>query len=174
MKAAGHNVVKVQIINDRGIHICKSMVAWLKFGAGETPDSSGVKGDKLVGKYYVEFNKAYKEEVLEHGEENAPILSEAREMLHKWESGDSEVRELWKKMNGWVYNGFDSTYQEIGVDFDKLYYESDTYLKGKEQVEKGLKSGAFKQREDGSVWVDLNDRGLDEKLLIRRMELLYT
>ena len=167
LKAAGHNVVKVQIINDRGIHICKSMVAWLKFGQGETPDSSGLKGDKLVGKYYVAFDKVYKEEVLEHGKDKAPILLEAREMLHKWEIGDSEVRELWSKMNSWVYDGFDSTYREMGVDFDKLYYESDTYLIGKEQVEKGLKSGVFNQREDESVWVDLADKGLDEKLLLR-------
>ena len=168
LKAAGHNVVKVQIINDRGIHICKSMVAWLKFGEGETPESSGLKGDKLVGKYYVAFDKAYKAEVSEHGEDNAPILLEAREMLHKWENGDSEVRELWSKMNGWVYDGFDATYREMGVDFDKLYYESDTYLIGKDQVSKGLESGAFNQREDGSVWVDLTDRGLDEKLLLRK------
>ena len=168
LKAAGHNVVKVQIINDRGIHICKSMVAWLKFGEGETPESSGLKGDKLVGKYYVAFDKAYKAEVAEHGEDNTPILLEAREMLHKWENGDSEVRELWSKMNGWVYDGFDATYREMGVDFDKLYYESDTYLIGKDQVSKGLKSGAFNQRQDGSVWVDLTDRGLDEKLLLRK------
>lgn len=168
LKAAGHNVVKVQIINDRGIHICKSMVAWLKFGEGETPESSGLKGDKLVGKYYVAFDKAYKAEVAEHGEDNTPILLEAREMLHKWENGDSEVRELWSKMNGWVYDGFDATYREMGVDFDKLYYESDTYLIGKDQVSKGLESGAFNQREDGSVWVDLTDRGLDEKLLLRK------
>ena len=168
LKAAGHSVVKVQIINDRGIHICKSMVAWLKFGNGETPESSGLKGDKLVGKYYVAFDKAYKAEIAEHGEDDAPILLEAREMLHKWEAGDSEVRALWSKMNGWVYDGFDATYTEMGVDFNKLYYESDTYLIGKEQVEKGLASGTFNRREDGSVWVDLTDRGLDEKLLLRK------
>lgn len=168
LKAAGHNVVKVQIINDRGIHICKSMVAWLKFGEGETPESSGLKGDKLVGKYYVAFDKAYKEECKTHSEDEAPILLEAREMLHKWENGDAEVRELWAKMNSWVYDGFNATYKEMGVDFDKLYYESDTYLIGKEQVEKGLSSGIFNQREDGSVWIDLSDRGLDEKLLLRK------
>ena len=167
LKAAGHDVVKVQIINDRGIHICKSMVAWLKFGQGETPESSGLKGDKLVGKYYVAFDKAYKSEIPDHGEENAPILLEAREMLHKWEKGDSEVRELWAQMNGWVYDGFEATYREMGVDFDKLYYESNTYLIGKEQVEKGLSARVFNQREDGSIWVDLTDRGLDEKLLLR-------
>ncbi|MAO45822.1 MAG: arginine--tRNA ligase [Crocinitomicaceae bacterium] len=168
LKAAGHSVVKVQIINDRGIHICKSMVAWIKFGNGETPESSGLKGDKLVGKYYVAFDKAYKAEIAEHGENSAPILLEAREMLHKWEAGDSEVRALWSKMNGWVYDGFDATYTEMGVDFNKLYYESDTYLIGKVQVEKGVSSGAFKKREDGSVWVDLTDSGLDEKLLLRK------
>ena len=167
LKAAGHDVVKVQIINDRGIHICKSMVAWLKFGEGETPQSSGMKGDKLVGKYYVAFDKAYKSQIKEHGEDGAPILIEAREMLHKWENGDEEVRELWAKMNGWVYEGFDATYKEMGVDFDKLYYESNTYLIGKSQVEKGLSDGVFNQREDGSIWVDLTDRGLDEKLLLR-------
>ena len=167
LKAAGHDVVKVQIINDRGIHICKSMVAWLKFGEGETPQSSGMKGDKLVGKYYVAFDKAYKSQIKKHGEDGAPILIEAREMLHKWENGDEEVRELWAKMNGWVYEGFDATYKEMGVDFDKLYYESNTYLIGKSQVEKGLSDGVFNQREDGSIWVDLTDRGLDEKLLLR-------
>jgi len=167
LKAAGHDVVKVQIINDRGIHICKSMVAWLKYGEGETPQSSGMKGDKLVGKYYVAFDKAYKSQIEEHGEDGAPILLEAREMLHKWENGDEEVRELWAKMNGWVYEGFDATYKEMGVDFDKLYYESNTYLIGKSQVENGLSDGVFNQREDGSIWVDLTDRGLDEKLLLR-------
>lgn len=168
LKAAGHSVVKVQIINDRGIHICKSMVAWQKFGEGETPESSGLKGDKLVGKYYVAFDKAYKEECKTHSEDEAPILLEAREMLHKWENGDAEIRELWATMNGWVYDGFEATYKEMGVDFDKLYYESDTYLIGKEQVEKGLNAGIFNKREDGSVWVDLSDRGLDEKLLLRK------
>ena len=152
LKAAGHEVVKVQIINDRGIHICKSMVAWLKFGEGETPQSSGMKGDKLVGKYYVAFDKAYKSQIEEHGEDGAPILLEAREMLHKWENGDEEVRDLWAKMNGWVYEGFDATYKEMGVDFDKLYYESNTYLIGKSQVEKGLSDGVFNQREDGSIY----------------------
>lgn len=168
LKAAGHDVVKVQIINDRGIHICKSMVAWQKFSGGETPASSGLKGDKLVGKYYVAFDKAYKEECKTHAEDESPILLEAREMLHKWENGDEDVRELWSKMNGWVYEGFESTYREMGVDFDKLYYESNTYLVGKEQVENGLNSGAFNKRADGSVWVDLSDRGLDEKLLLRK------
>lgn len=167
LKAAGHDVVKVQIINDRGIHICKSIVAWLKFGEGETPQSSGMKGDKLVGKYYVAFDKAYKSQIEEHGEDGAPILLEAREMLHKWENGDDEIRELWAKMNGWVYEGFDATYKEMGVDFDKLYYESNTYLIGKSLVEKGLSDGVFNQRVDGSIWVDLTDRGLDEKLLLR-------
>lgn len=168
LKAAGHDVVKVQIINDRGIHICKSMVAWQKFGEGETPESSGLKGDKLVGKYYVAFDKAYKEECKTYSEDEAPILLEAREMLHKWENDDKDVRELWAKMNGWVYDGFGATYEEMGVDFDKLYYESNTYLIGKEQVEKGLAKGIFNKREDGSIWVDLSDRGLDEKLLLRK------
>ena len=167
LKAAGHDVVRVQIINDRGIHICKSMVAWQKFGNGETPATSGLKGDKLVGKYYVAFDKAYKSEIEEYGEDDAPILLEAREMLNKWENGDAEVRELWSQMNGWVYEGFEATYHEMGVNFDKLYYESNTYLIGKSQVEKGLSLGIFNQRDDGSIWVDLTDRGLDEKILLR-------
>ncbi len=173
---AGHDVKKVQIINDRGIHICKSMLAWKKFGNEETPESSGLKGDKLVGKYYVEFDKYYKEEVeqlVESGyekkraEKEAPILKEAQEMLKKWEQGDAEVNALWKKMNNWVYKGFDSTYDLIGVDFDQLYYESETYLKGKDIVLQGLEKGIFRKKEDGSVWVDLSDEGLDEKLLLR-------
>jgi arginyl-tRNA synthetase len=177
LKAAGHDVVKVQIINDRGIHICKSMIAWKLFGNGETPTSTGEKGDKLVGRYYVTFDKAFKKEVAdliasgkdeETAKTEAPILLAARDLLHKWEAEDSEVRELWSMMNGWVYDGFDYTYKEMGVDFDKLYYESDTYLIGKAQVEKGLASGAFTQRDDSSIWVDLTDVGLDEKLLLRK------
>lgn len=176
LEAAGHEVIKVQIINDRGVHICKSMLAWQLFGNGETPQSSGLKGDKLVGKYYVAFDKAYKEEVKnlvaqgieeEAAKRDAPILQAARQMLLKWESRDAEVVELWKTMNGWVYEGFDTTYQEMGVSFDKLYFESDTYLVGKEEVLRGVKSGVFSQREDGSVWVDLTADGLDEKLLLR-------
>jgi len=177
LKAAGHDVVKVQIINDRGIHICKSMIAWKLFGNGETPTSTGEKGDKLVGRYYVLFDKQYKAEVKElmasgadkdTAEAQAPILLAARDLLHKWESEDPEVRALWSTMNGWVYDGFDYTYGEMGVDFDKLYYESDTYLTGKSQVESGLASGAFTQRDDNSIWVDLSDVGLDEKLLLRK------
>ncbi|QNL20690.1 arginine--tRNA ligase [Hyphobacterium sp. CCMP332] len=176
LKFAGNKVKKVQIINDRGIHICKSMLAWKKFGKGETPESSGLKGDKLVGKYYVEYDKKYKAEVeklIESGyektraEKEAPILKEAQEMLKKWEKGDEEVNELWKKMNSWVYKGFDSTYDLIGVDFDQLYYESETYLKGRDIVMQGLEKGIFRKKEDGSVWVDLSDEGLDEKLLLR-------
>lgn len=176
LKFAGHQVKKVQIINDRGIHICKSMLAWEKFGNGETPESSGLKGDKLVGKYYVEFDKKYKAEVeklIESGyektkaEKEAPLLKEAQEMLRKWEEGNEEVNALWKKMNSWVYKGFDSTYDLIGVDFDQLYYESETYLKGRDIVLQGLEKGIFRKKEDGSVWVDLSDEGLDEKLLLR-------
>ena len=177
LEAAGHEVIKVQIINDRGIHICKSMVAWQKFGNGETPESTGLKGDKLVGNYYVAFDRAYKEEVAtlvaggqteEDAKKSAPILLEAQAMLHKWEQGDEEVVALWKTMNGWVYEGFDQTYTEMGVDFDKLYYESDTYLLGKDQVEAGLEKGVFFRKEDGSTWIDLSDEGLDEKLLLRK------
>ena len=177
LKAAGHDVVKVQIINDRGIHICKSMIAWKLFGNGETPTSTGEKGDKLVGRYYVLFNHHYKAEVKEliasgadkeTAESQAPILLAARDLLHKWESEDHEAKALWSTMNGWVYEGFDYTYREMGVDFDKLYYESDTYLTGKSQVEAGLASGAFTQRDDNSIWVDLSDVGLDEKLLLRK------
>ncbi len=174
--ALGFDVKKVQIINDRGIHICKSMVAWLKFGNGETPESSGLKGDKLVGKYYVEFDKAYKAEIedlvskgtaKEEAEKMAPILLEAQDLLRKWEAKDEETYTLWQKMNGWVYDGFDATYEQMGVTFDKLYYESDTYLLGKDQVQEGLKAGKFFEKEDGSVWIDLTDEGLDEKIVQR-------
>lgn len=177
LKANGHEVQKVQVINDRGIHICKSMLAWQKFGNGETPQSSGLKGDKLVGKYYVEFDKHYKAEIAqlveagktkEEAEAEAPIIIEAREMLLKWEADDAEVRQLWEKMNGWVYDGFDETYNRLGVDFDKLYYESNTYLIGKELVERGVEDGIFQKREDGSIWCDLTEDGLDQKLLLRK------
>ena len=176
LAAAGNNVQKVQIINDRGIHICKSMLAWQKFGEGETPESSGLKGDHLVGKYYVAFDKAYKAEIAElvaggmgkeQAEKEAPLLLEAQAMLKKWEAKDPEVYALWEKMNGWVYSGFNATYERMGVDFDKLYYESDTYLIGRDRVMEGLEKGVFYKKEDGSVWVDLTDEGLDEKLLLR-------
>jgi arginyl-tRNA synthetase len=176
LKAAGHKVYKTQIINDRGIHICKSMLAWKRFGNGETPQSTGLKGDKLVGNYYVKFDQEYKKEIAELVEQGvseddakkqAPIFVEAQEMLRKWESGDSETVDLWKTMNGWVYEGFDVTYKNIGVDFDKLYYESDTYLLGKDVIEQGLKDGVFFKKEDGSVWCDLTEDGLDEKLVLR-------
>ncbi len=176
LKASGKKVYKTQIINDRGIHICKSMLAWQRFGEGESPESAGLKGDKLVGNYYVKFDKAYKNEIAElvksgvskdEAEKQAPILLEAQEMLRKWEGGDEEVVALWKKMNGWVYEGFEKTYKEIGVDFDKNYYESDTYLLGKEFVAEGLRSGVFYKKEDGSVWCDLTEDGLDEKIVLR-------
>ncbi len=176
LEATGHDVIKVQIINDRGIHICKSMVAWQRFGQRETPASSGEKGDKLVGRYYVAFDKAFKAECqasIDEGidpkeaESKSPIMQEARAMLQRWEQGDPEVIALWKTMNGWVYNGFNATYHDMGVSFDKLYYESDTYLLGKKHVEAGRKKGVFFQKEDGSIWVDLTDDGLDEKLLLR-------
>jgi arginyl-tRNA synthetase len=176
LKAEGHKVSKVQIINDRGIHICKSMLAWQKFGKGETPESSGLKGDKLVGKYYVAFDKAYKEEIAslkaagmdeEIAAKEAPILKEAQEMLIKWEQKDPEVYALWEKMNAWVYSGFDATYKAMGVDFDKLYFESQTYIKGREEVMKGMEKGIFFQKNDGSVWVDLSEDGMDQKLLLR-------
>lgn len=176
IKASGKNVYKTQIINDRGIHICKSMLAWQRFGNNETPESSGLKGDKLVGNYYVKFDKAYKEEVSyliaqgkseEEAKAEAPILKDAQEMLRKWESGDKEVVDLWKTMNEWVYDGFEQTYQKLGVDFDKNYYESDTYLLGKSVVDKGLEKGVFYRKEDGSVWIDLTDEGLDEKIVLR-------
>lgn len=174
--ANGNKVVKTNIVNDRGIHICKSMLAWLKYGGGETPESSGKKGDHLVGDYYVAFDKHYKAEVAalmekgmskEEAEAASPLMSEAREMLVKWEAGDPEVRALWEKMNSWVYAGFDETYRKMGVGFDKIYYESDTYLEGKEKVMEGLEKGFFFKKEDGSVWADLTAEGLDHKLLLR-------
>ena len=171
MQANGNKVVKTNIVNDRGIHICKSMLAWLKWGNGETPESSGKKGDHLIGDYYVAFDKHYREEVkqlvADGMEEEAPLIKEAHEMLVKWENNDPEVRALWKKMNDWVYAGFDETYKALGVGFDKIYYESNTYLEGKEKVEEGLEKGFFYRREDNSVWADLTKEGLDEKLLLR-------
>ncbi|WP_104736384.1 arginine--tRNA ligase [Hanstruepera ponticola] len=176
LKASGKKVYKTQIINDRGIHICKSMLAWQRFGNGETPESTGVKGDKLVGNYYVKFDQEYKKEIThlisegqteEEAKKKAPILVEAQDMLRKWEAGDEEVVKLWETMNGWVYDGFDITYKNLGVDFDKLYYESETYLLGKEFVEEGLKTGVFYKKDDGSVWCDLTDDGLDEKIVLR-------
>ncbi|MBO7240155.1 MAG: arginine--tRNA ligase [Bacteroidaceae bacterium] len=174
--ANGNKVVKTNIVNDRGIHICKSMLAWQKWGNGETPASSGKKGDHLIGDYYVAFDKHYKAELSElmekgmskeEAEAASPLMAEAREMLVKWEAGDKEVRALWEQMNGWVYEGFDETYKRLGVDFDKIYYESDTYLVGKETVLGGLEKGIFYRREDESVWADLTGDGLDEKLLLR-------
>ncbi len=176
LKASGKNVYKTQIINDRGIHICKSTLAWKRFGNGETPESTGLKGDKLVGNYYVEFDKAYKAEIAdlvskgeteEFAKKNAPILLEAQEMLRKWEAGDKEVVALWKKMNQWVYDGFEVTYKNIGVDFDEYYYESQTYLLGKEFIAEGLKTDVFFKKDDGSVWCDLTQDGLDEKIVLR-------
>ena len=184
MKANGNKVVKTNIVNDRGIHICKSMLAWIKWGNGETPETAGKKGDHLIGDYYVAFDKHYREEVkaitaqlieggmaeeeaTEKAKREAPLIVEAHEMLVKWENNDPEVRALWKKMNEWVYAGFDQTYKMMGVSFDKIYYESDTYLEGKEKVEEGLKKGFFYRRDDGSVWADLTGEGLDEKLLLR-------
>ena len=175
-EANGWKVVKTNIVNDRGIHICKSMLAWLKFGNGETPETSGKKGDHLIGDYYVRFDKEYKAQVAElmaagmdeeTAKKEAPLMKEAQEMLRKWEANDPEVRGLWAKMNQWVYAGFDETYKRMGVSFDKIYYESNTYLEGKSEVEKGLASGVFYRREDGSVWADLTKDGLDEKLLLR-------
>ena len=184
MEANGNRVVKTNIVNDRGIHICKSMLAWLKYGNGETPQSSGKKGDHLIGDYYVAFDKHYREQVKElkakfiaegiaeeeaetRAKNEAPLIVEAHEMLVKWEKGDKEVRDLWRKMNSWVYEGFDETYKALGVGFDKIYYESDTYLEGKEKVDEGLQKGIFYRRPDGSVWADLTKEGLDEKLLLR-------
>ena len=176
LKANGNKVHKVQIINDRGIHICKSMIAWKLFGNGETPETSGKKGDKLVGDYYVKFDQEYKKQIAEliesgkgkeYAEKEAPIFKQAQELLLKWEQKDPEVYKLWETMNGWVYSGFDVTYKQMGVDFDKLYYESDTYLLGKDQAMEGVEKGIFFQKDDGSVWVDLTDDGLDEKLLLR-------
>ena len=183
-EANGNRVVKTNIVNDRGIHICKSMLAWLKYGNGETPESSGKKGDHLIGDYYVAFDKHYRAELKEltekfvaegmteeeakaRAEKESPLMTEAREMLVKWEQNDPEVRTLWRKMNEWVYAGFDQTYKALGVSFDKIYYESDTYLEGREKVLEGLEKGLFYRREDGSVWADLTDQGLDEKLLLR-------
>lgn len=176
IKAAGKKVYKTQIINDRGIHICKSMLAWQKFGKGETPESTGLKGDKLVGNYYVKFDQEYKKEIAdliatglseEESKKQAPLLLEAQQMLLKWEAGDKEVVALWKKMNSWVYQGFDVTYNNLGVNFDSLYYESNTYLLGKDVVAQGLEKGVFYKKEDGSVWCDLTDEGLDEKIVLR-------
>lgn len=185
MEANGNKVVKTNIVNDRGIHICKSMLAWLKWGNGETPESSGKKGDHLIGDYYVAFDKHYRAEVAElknkfmtdegldeetagnKAKEEAPLMKEARQMLVKWEQGDEEVRALWKKMNNWVYAGFDETYKTLGVSFDKIYYESNTYLEGKTKVEEGLKKGLFFRKDDNSVWADLTKEGLDQKLLLR-------
>ena len=176
MEANGNKVVKTNIVNDRGIHICKSMLAWLKYGNGETPETSGKKGDHLIGDYYVAFDKHYREEVKqlmaqgmseEQAKQEAPLIKEAHEMLVRWEQNDPEVRGLWKTMNDWVYAGFDETYKALGVGFDKIYYESDTYLEGRDKVEEGLEKGFFYRREDGSVWADLTKEGLDEKLLLR-------
>jgi arginyl-tRNA synthetase len=175
-KANGWKVVKTNIVNDRGIHICKSMLAWKLFGKGETPENTGMKGDHLVGKYYVVFDKAYKAEIKEltdkgmseeEAKKSAPLILETQKMLLDWENNDPEVRQLWEMMNGWVYVGFDKTYKKLGVDFDKIYYESETYLEGKEKVEEGLAKGVFYKREDGSIWADLTGDGLDEKLLLR-------
>ncbi|HMQ43230.1 MAG TPA: arginine--tRNA ligase, partial [Mariniflexile sp.] len=176
LKASGKKVYKTQIINDRGIHICKSMLAWKRFGNGETPESTGLKGDKLVGNYYVKFDQAYKKEIEqlvasgiseEVSKKTAPLLMEAQNMLLKWEAGDAETVALWKMMNGWVYEGFNESYKNLGVDFDKLYYESDTYLLGKEFVAEGLNKGVFTQEADGSVWCDLTEDGLDKKIVQR-------
>nr|WP_294790443.1 arginine--tRNA ligase [uncultured Mucilaginibacter sp.] len=176
LKAAGYEVIKTNLVNDRGIHICKSMLAWQLYGDGETPESTGMKGDHLVGKYYVIFDKEYKKEIEflkgegqteEEAKKNAPLIKQAQTMLQKWEAGDSEVMELWKTMNTWVYDGFGRTYKALGVDFDKFYYESNTYLLGKDIVEEGLEKGVFFKKEDGSVWIDLTADGLDEKLVRR-------
>jgi arginyl-tRNA synthetase len=176
MEANGNKVVKTNIVNDRGIHICKSMLAWLKYGNGETPETSGKKGDHLIGDYYVAFDKHYREEVKElvaqgmdeeKAKQEAPLIKEAHDMLVKWEQNDPEVRALWEKMNSWVYAGFDETYKKMGVSFDKIYYESQTYLKGKAKVEEGLAKGLFERHEDNSVWADLTNEGLDQKLLLR-------
>ncbi|MEZ5003838.1 MAG: arginine--tRNA ligase [Chitinophagales bacterium] len=176
LEANGHEVIKTNLINDRGIHICKSMIAWQKWGNGETPASTGMKGDHLVGKYYVEFDKQYKLQIQQlvaqgfteaEAEKQAPLMMETQEMLRQWEAGNEEVMSLWRTMNQWVYDGFEETYKNLGVSFDQIYYESDTYLIGKEVVLEGLEKGIFFKKEDGSVWVDLTDRGLDEKILLR-------
>ena len=176
LKASGKKVYKTQIINDRGIHICKSMVSWLAYGNGETPESSGLKGDKLVGNYYVKYDQVYQDQVKDlisqgtgedDAKQQAPILLEAKDMLLKWEAGDKQVVALWKKMNQWVYDGFEVTYKRLGVDFDSYYYESQTYLLGKEFIKTGLDSGVFYKKDDGSVWCDLTSDGLDEKIVLR-------
>jgi len=176
LAAAGYEVIKTNLVNDRGIHICKSMLAWQKFGNGETPESTGMKGDHLVGKYYVIFDKEYKKQIdelklqgqtEEEAKKNAPLIKEAQEMLLKWEAGDDKVIDLWQTMNSWVYAGFEATYHKMGVAFDKYYYESNTYLLGKDIVEEGLEKGVFFKKEDGSVWIDLTDEGLDQKLVLR-------
>lgn len=176
LKANGNQVVKANLVNDRGIHICKSMVAWQRYGQGDTPERTGAKGDHLVGDYYVKFNDVYKQEVDEllakgadkaTAEKEAPIMQEAQAMLRAWEANDTDVRSLWQMMNGWVYKGFDATYRKLGIDFDKMYYESDTYLLGKKIVEEGLRKGVLFKKEDGSVWIDLTSEGLDQKLLLR-------
>lgn len=176
LKVSGYNVIKANLVNDRGIHICKSMVAWKKFGEGETPESSGIKGDHLVGKYYVLFDQEYKKEINqlvsqgqseEDAKKNAPSILEAQAMLQQWEAGDDDVLALWRQMNGWVYAGFDVTYKRLGVDFDKYYYESDTYLLGKDIIEEGLQKGVFYRKPDNSVWIDLSEEGLDHKLVLR-------
>lgn len=176
LKAYGYEVIKANLVNDRGIHICKSMLAWQKFGAGETPESTGMKGDHLVGKYYVVFDKEYKKEIEalkaegqseDEAKKNAPLMKEAQAMLQKWEAGDEGVISLWKTMNNWVYAGFEKTYKQLGVNFDKYYYESDTYLLGKDIIQEGLDKGVFFKKEDNSVWIDLTDEGLDQKLVLR-------
>ncbi|SDL69545.1 arginyl-tRNA synthetase [Daejeonella rubra] len=176
LSANGYEVIKVNLVNDRGIHICKSMLAWQLFGNGETPESSGLKGDHLVGKYYVIFDKEYKKQIEaltyegqteDEAKKNAPIIKEAQEMLLKWEAGDKDVKELWSMMNGWVYSGFEVTYKMLGVDFKKYYYESDTYLLGKDTIQEGLEKGVFFKKDDGSVWIDLTEDGLDQKLVLR-------
>ena len=176
LKASGKNAVKVNLVNDRGIHICKSMLAWIKWGNGETPESTGLKGDHLAGKYYVLFDKNYKAEIeelmgsgltFEAAEKNAPLILEAQDMLRKWERGEAETKNIWKMMNSWVYKGFDETYKTLGIDFDKTYYESETYLLGKDIVNEGLERGVFYKKDNGSVWIDLKEEGLDEKLVLR-------
>ncbi|MCI0921988.1 arginine--tRNA ligase [Sphingobacterium rhinopitheci] len=176
LKAYGYDIIKANLVNDRGIHICKSMLAWQKFGDGETPESSGLKGDHLVGKYYVVFDKEYKKEIEalkaegqseDDAKKNAPLMKETQEMLRQWEAGDDAVISLWKTMNGWVYDGFAKTYKQLGVDFDKYYYESNTYLLGKDIIQEGLNAGVFFKKEDNSVWIDLTDEGLDQKLVLR-------
>jgi arginyl-tRNA synthetase len=176
LEAAGYEVIKTNLVNDRGIHICKSMLAWEKYGKGETPESAGLKGDKLVGNYYVLFDKEYKKEVdllkaagksEEEAKREAPLMLQAQEMLRQWEAGDDEVIDLWKRMNSWVYDGFEETYEKMGITFDKVYYESNTYLLGKDIIEEGLSKGVFFRKEDNSVWIDLTADGLDQKLVLR-------